>query len=212
MVGATLLVMVNESYGDSLAECGNGNASDSTGSNNWILGPSTLESDSNTGQICLWYVVNPIVTSSQTFTCSGSYYSICFAFGWSGVSISSPFDGSNVNNSLTTSSSAPWTTNSVSTSGTDLCIAGGDGYYGGTETSWSITGTGWNTLDYYISSGGNYIGGVVGYVISGGSVSGNINPIGESYASAQSAAIIACFLPTISSGVTHILTSLGAGR
>lgn len=193
MTGSKLITVESMSFGAPGYVCTAGNVSDSSG-NTWALVHQYYQTATPGGDLCIWYATNPTVAASQTFTCANSYYSICLAQGWGGIATSAPLDVYNGNSALTTSSTAPWTTNSVTPTNTDLCIAAGNGYYGGAETSWSA-GSGYTTIDSYISSGGNYTGGLAAYDVTGAAANGSITPGGEADASADSAGAIACFLP-----------------
>jgi hypothetical protein len=82
--GANLIVAVCADYGVSAA---GGSMTDSSGNTYTAVADSTTGND----HVCIWYAANPTVTSSQTFTKTGSYPRL-LVLAFSGAALTSTLD------------------------------------------------------------------------------------------------------------------------
>jgi hypothetical protein len=191
--GASLLVIQAISYTGPAEMCTAGNVTDSK-SNTWnLVQVYTWNGDR---PICFWYAANPTVGSGHTFTVSNSGFSAFFPSAWSNVKTTSPLDVQ------TGGSCYPSTCTTVSTGSVtptvndDVCIGGGNGYFG-EDTSWSLASPaqGMTTLDTVLSVGGSNTGGIDGYSVqtTATAISSTATPAGSSVSAGEMTATIACF-------------------
>jgi hypothetical protein len=188
--GATFLAVLVVSFGGH-GGCQAGNITDSN-SNTWTL-VQEYDYEGSGRSICYWYAASPTVGSGHTFSLSNSYYTVAFPAAYSGVATTSPLDVQTGNSS---GSSIALSSGSVTTNyNGELCLAGGNGYFGGSDTSWSLASpsVAMTLANYQESIGGNNTGGVSGYYVqsTAGSISTTAVPAGA--VADEMTAAIACF-------------------
>jgi hypothetical protein len=190
--GATLLVILSNSFGGGTDGCASGNVRDSN-SNTWKLIQIYATAGGSDRATCFWYAAAPTVGAGHTFTVSNSYYSVFFVSAWAGITTSSPLD---VQTGNSNSSGSTVNTGSVTTTASsDLCLAGGNAY-DTAITAWSLASPSqaMTTIDSELPVGGSHTGGIDGYYVlnTAGSISSTVTPTGAS--SDEIVGTIACFI------------------